>query len=104
MGAVFKCILAAIVVTAAVAAGPPLLPSTTPLPSQTKVELGKAGGFAILTATGITTVPSSAITGNIGCSPIAAIDMTGWSLTKDSKMLHFLSKYVVLHLLVPSVP
>jgi hypothetical protein len=47
------------------------------------MELGKAGGFAILTAAGITTVPESAITGNIGCSPIAATAMTGWSLTKD---------------------
>jgi hypothetical protein len=73
MGAVFKCILAAIVVaTAAAAAGIP------------KVELGKAGDFAILTASGITTVPSSAITGNIGCSPIAGTAMTGWSLIMDS--------------------
>jgi hypothetical protein len=86
MGAVFKCILAAIVLATA-AAGPPLrslLPSPAPLPPQRKVELGKAGDFAILTASGITTVPSSAITGNIGCSPISGTAMTGWSLTMDS--------------------
>jgi hypothetical protein len=86
MGAVFKCILAAIVVATA-AAGPPLLPSIEsppPLPPQAKVELGKAGGFAILTASGITNVASSAITGNIGCSPIAGTAMTGWSLIMDS--------------------
>ena len=49
-----------------------------------KVELGKAGDFAILTASGITTVPPSAITGDIGCSPIAGTAMTGWSLSMDS--------------------
>ncbi|WP_317202673.1 ice-binding family protein [Janthinobacterium sp.] len=35
------------------------------------VILGDAGYFAILTKTGITDVPSSAITGNIGTSPIS---------------------------------
>jgi hypothetical protein len=46
------------------------------------VELGTAGNYAILTQTGITTVPSSAITGDIGVYPIAATAMTGFSLTK----------------------
>ena len=36
------------------------------------VLLGTAGNFVILTKTGITDVPSSAITGNIGTSPISA--------------------------------
>jgi hypothetical protein len=42
------------------------------------VLLGTAGNFAILTKTGITDVPSSAITGNIGSSPVtgAAIGVT----------------------------
>ncbi|MET3132089.1 uncharacterized protein YjdB [Oxalobacteraceae bacterium GrIS 1.11] len=35
------------------------------------VILGSAGNFAILTKSGITDVPSSAITGNIGSSPIS---------------------------------
>ena len=35
------------------------------------VVLGTAGNFAILTKAGITNVPSSAITGNIGTSPIS---------------------------------
>jgi hypothetical protein len=41
-------------------------------------SLGTAGNFAILTKAGITDVPSSAITGNIGTSPItgAAIGVT----------------------------
>lgn len=36
----------------------------------TKVDLGAAGGFAILSKSGITDVPTSAITGNVGTSPI----------------------------------
>ena len=45
---------------------------------QAKVELGKAGTFAILTKTGITNVYASTIDGDIGASPItgAAIDLT----------------------------
>ena len=35
------------------------------------VSLGTAGNFAILTKTGITNVPASVITGNIGTSPIS---------------------------------
>ena len=34
------------------------------------VNLGKAGGFAILTKTGITDVYKSTVTGNVGISPI----------------------------------
>jgi hypothetical protein len=42
------------------------------------VNLGKAGTFVILTQTGITDVPTSAVKGNIGTSPItgAAILLT----------------------------
>jgi len=48
------------------------------------VNLLTAGGFAILAKSGISTVPPSAITGNIAVSPIAAIGLTGFSLTMDS--------------------
>jgi hypothetical protein len=48
------------------------------------VNLQTAGGFAILSESGISTVPASAITGNIGVSPIAAVALTGFSLTLDS--------------------
>jgi len=47
------------------------------------VLLGTAGNFAILTKTGISTVPSSSITGNIGCSPIGDSGLTGFSLVAD---------------------
>jgi hypothetical protein len=41
------------------------------------VNLGLAGGFAILSKSGITDVPASAITGNIGTSPITGAAITG---------------------------
>jgi hypothetical protein len=41
------------------------------------VKLGLAGAFVILTKSGITNVPTSAITGNIGTSPITGAAITG---------------------------
>jgi hypothetical protein len=49
----------------------------------TPVELGEAGEFAILAKSGISTVPPSAVTGDIGVSPAAATYLTGFSLTMD---------------------
>jgi hypothetical protein len=48
------------------------------LTGQLPVSLGKAGAFAILTKSGITDVPPSAINGDVGASPItgAAIHLT----------------------------
>jgi hypothetical protein len=43
------------------------------------VDLGTAGNYAILAKTGISTVPQSAITGDIAVSPIAGDAMTGFS-------------------------
>lgn len=48
------------------------------------VNLGTAGNFVILSKSGISTVPTSAITGDIGVSPAAATYITGFSLTADS--------------------
>jgi hypothetical protein len=52
--------------------------SAAPFTGQTPVSLGLAGGFAILTKSGITDVFPSAITGSVGASPItgAAIHLT----------------------------
>jgi hypothetical protein len=52
--------------------------------SCTTVDLGSAGGFAILAKSAISTVPSSAITGNVGISPAAATFLTGFSETADA--------------------
>jgi len=48
--------------------------------AQTPVNLGMAGGFAILAKSGISTVPTSAVTGDIGVSPIDSTAITGFSL------------------------
>ncbi len=48
------------------------------------VSLGAASGFAILAKSGISTVPTSAITGNLGISPAAATAVTGFDLTLDA--------------------
>ncbi|MDB5105945.1 MAG: hypothetical protein JWP91_3634 [Fibrobacteres bacterium] len=44
------------------------------------VMLGKAGEYAILAKTGISTTGTTSITGNIGASPVAASYITGFSL------------------------
>jgi len=44
------------------------------------VDLGAAAPFVILTKSGITNVPTSAITGNLGVSPITYASITGFSL------------------------
>jgi hypothetical protein len=46
-----------------------------------EVKLEKAGNYVILAKTGISTVPNSVITGDIGVSPIKAAAMTGFSMT-----------------------
>ncbi len=47
------------------------------------VGLGASGAFVILAKSGISTVPQSAVTGNIGVSPIARGGITGFSETMD---------------------
>ncbi|MBI5534115.1 MAG: DUF3494 domain-containing protein [Deltaproteobacteria bacterium] len=51
---------------------------------QLPVKLGGAGAFVILAKSAISTVPTSAVTGNIGVSPAAATFITGFSLIADS--------------------
>jgi hypothetical protein len=53
-------------------------------PALEAVDLRSAGAFVILAKAGISTVPSSVITGDIGVSPIAATAMTGFSLIADA--------------------
>ncbi|KZP06787.1 antifreeze protein [Athelia psychrophila] len=48
------------------------------------VPLGTAANYAILAKSGITTVPSSVITGNIGLSPAASSFITGFALTRSA--------------------
>jgi len=53
-------------------------------PSRLAVDLGAAGSFVVLAKSGISTVPTSAITGDLGVSPIDATAITGFSMTADS--------------------
>jgi hypothetical protein len=51
------------------------------------VNLGRAGDYVVLAKSGISTVPASAITGNLGVSPAAATYITGFSLIADATNL-----------------
>lgn len=62
-------------------------PAPAPAPVSSgpaAVDLRSAGSFAILSKSGISTVPASAITGDIATSPIASTAITGFSLVMDS--------------------
>lgn len=52
--------------------------------NSTAPDLGSAGGFAILAKAAISTVPTSAVTGDVGVSPAAATFITGFSLSEDA--------------------
>jgi hypothetical protein len=56
--------------------------------SGAAVVLGTSANFAILAKSGISTVPTSAITGDIGVSPVAATYITGFSETADSSNVY----------------
>jgi hypothetical protein len=59
------------------------------------VNLGAAGHYVILAKSGISTVPTSAVTGDIGVSPAAATYITGFSLTADATKVFSTSKQVI---------
>jgi Ice-binding-like len=59
------------------------------------VKLGTAGDYVILAKTGISTSPSSAVTGDLGVSPAAASYITGFSLTADSTNVFSTSSQVI---------
>jgi len=50
---------------------------------QATVNLGKASTFVILSKSGISNVPASKITGDLGVSPITATAITGFALVAD---------------------
>ncbi len=62
----------------------PEVPAEEVAPVVAPVELGLAGDFVILSKTGISTIPNSSISGDIGVSPIDATAITGLSLTADA--------------------
>ena len=56
----------------------------TPVVKTAPVNLGAAGNYAILAKSGISSVPNSVITGDIGVSPITSTAITGFSLSVDA--------------------
>jgi hypothetical protein len=58
------------------------------------VMLGSAANYVILAKTGVSTVPNSAVTGNIGLSPAARPFLTGWSLISEPTDTYFTSAQV----------
>ena len=63
--------------------------------SAAAVNLGSAANFAILAKTGVSTVPPSVVTGNVGLSPAARIFLTGWSEASDATDTFSTSSQVV---------
>ena len=59
------------------------------------VSLGAAANYAILAKTGVSTVPNSVVTGNVGLSPTARIGLTQWSETYDVTDTYATSAQVV---------
>jgi hypothetical protein len=58
--------------------------TSTPVSSTLPVDLGTAGNYVILAKTGISTISTSAITGDLGVSPAAATYITGFSLIANA--------------------
>jgi hypothetical protein len=58
------------------------------------VALGTAANYAILAKSAVSTVPSSAVTGNVGVSPAARTFLTGWSLITEPTDTFFTSAQV----------
>ena len=59
------------------------------------VPLGTAGTYTILAKTGVSTVPPSSVTGNVGVSPAAATYLTGFSLVADPTNVFATSPQIV---------
>ena len=79
---------------------PTVTASVTPTPTVSPgnpgaVNLGTAEDFVILAKSGISTVPTTAVTGDIGVSPAAATYITGFSLIMDASNEFSTSSQVV---------
>jgi hypothetical protein len=59
------------------------------------IDLGTAGNYAILAKTGVATVPTSKVTGNVGLSPESRAALTGWELIAEPNDNYFTSAQVV---------
>lgn len=67
----------------------------TAIGAQAPVYLGTSGNYVILAKTGISSVPPSAVTGDMGVSPIDSTAITGFSLILDGTTQFSTSSQVV---------
>jgi len=63
--------------------GPGLGPAGATCSGTGCVDLGTAANYAILAKTGVSSVPNSVVTGNVGLSPAARGFLTGWALITE---------------------
>ena len=66
--------------------------ASEPLPA---IDLGTAGGFALLTKTGVTTTGLTTVIGNMGVSPAAGTYFTGFAHTPNSAAAAFSTSTLV---------
>ena len=66
------------------------------------VNLGAAANYVVLAKSGISTVPTSVITGNLGVSPAAGTSITGFALTADATNLFATSAQVTGKIYAPT--
>jgi hypothetical protein len=66
--------------------------------SPLAVNLATAGDYVILAQSGVSTVPTSAVTGDVGVSPAAASFITGFGLTADATNAFATSPQVTGHI------
>jgi len=59
------------------------------------IPLGSAANYAILAKAAVKTIPTSAVTGNVGISPAAQTFLEGWSLTNDPSVTYSTSAQVL---------
>lgn len=62
--------------------------------SQSSVDIGTADNYVILAKSGISTTGTTAITGNIGASPIDSTAITGFGLIMDSSNVYSTSSLI----------
>jgi len=81
----FKSVLAVLLIAAASAqeANPLPIALGDYVDGKCSTDRSCAGDYVILAKSGISTVPQSSINGDIAVSPIAAVAITGFSLTAD---------------------
>ena len=107
--AINSVFIATIITTATDQAGNPLAVNevwsfttgATTAAGPAPVNLGTSGNFVILAKSGVDTVPTSAVVGDIGVSPIDSTAITGFSLIADATNVFSISSQVTGRIFAP---